>query len=218
MQKKVILTDIDGVTTKWQSGLPHFLAKHNIPTDSCLDMFYTEQFKSPKDIFGCDEELANKLLIEYNNSPFIRYLSPYDDALHVINSLKNEYDFVAITALGNATTVSLNRIANLNSLFPSAFKEVLVVDAHESKTKQFKYALEKYGDRIVCYIDDLIKNLSDSRKVFGDMENFYNFHMVRVNGGRLLSTSEMVVSNWYDIAQLFGYDCVGNTSIREITL
>ncbi|WWQ13077.1 HAD-superfamily hydrolase [Morganella phage vB_Mm5] len=204
MQKKVILTDIDGVTTKWQSGLPHFLAKHNIPTDSCLDMFYTEQFKSPKDIFGCDEELANKLLIEYNNSPFIRYLSPYDDALHVINSLKNEYDFVAITALGNATTVSLNRIANLNSLFPSAFKEVLVVDAHESKTKQFKYALEKYGDRIVCYIDDLTKNLVDSEFMLSEIPDFKNIHMIRVTGNRDINPNNVTVRDWYDIAHLLG--------------
>lgn len=172
-QKPVILTDIDGVAVKWQSGLPFFLAKHNMPTDVALACIVDEQFRSMKEIFGCNESLAKLMMEEYNNSSYIRYLSAYDDALIHINELKRDFDFVAITALGTEPGASLNRIANLNTLFPGAFTEVAVVNHGESKTDLFKEVKKQYGDRLVCFIDDLAVNLDHCHAVMPDLQLFH---------------------------------------------
>lgn len=194
-QKKVILTDIDGIVVKWQSGLPFFAAKHNMPTDVMLEMIVDERFRSMSEIFGCSEEFSETLMVEYNNSSFIRFLQGYDDALVVINRLKQDYDFVAITALGNTPTASLNRVANLNTLFPSAFKETMVVDMGESKTGRYLEAKKKYGDRIVCFIDDLAINLEDCHNV---MSQTPLIHMIR--GPRdAAQCSVNVMNNWFDV-------------------
>lgn len=198
MERKVILTDIDGIAIKWQSGLPFFAAKHNMPTDMILDMMVDDKFRKMSDIFGCSEEFAEQLMIEYNNSSFIRYLQGYDDAMVVINRLKREYDFVAITALGNTATATLNRIANLNTLFPSAFKDVMVVNHNETKTQRYLEAKRKYKDRIICFVDDLAVNLDDAHNV---MSNMPLIHMIR--GPREDAQCDVIkVANWYDIEKL----------------
>lgn len=198
MQKKekpVILTDIDGIAVKWQSGLAFFLSKHNMPTDIALEMVTDEKFRDMTEIFGCDQQLAKILMEEYNNSSFIRYLNAYDDALIVINRLKTQYDFVAVTALGTTPTASLNRIANLNTLFPSAFKEVCVVGHGETKTHRYLEAKAKYGSRLVCFIDDLAINLNECHNV---MSQLPLFHMLR--GERTEpNVPHTKVNNWHEI-------------------
>lgn len=196
-EKDVILTDIDGICVRWQSGLPFFLSKHNMPTNTALEMVTDEKFRCMSDIFGCNNELAQILMEEYNNSSFIRYLSAYDDALQVINRLKVKYDFVAVTALGTTPTASLNRIANLNTLFPSAFKEVMVVNHNESKTHRYLDAKSKYGERLVCFIDDLAVNLDDCHNVISQLPLY---HMIRGERSTPNAPHE-VVKSWYDIEE-----------------
>jgi len=193
--KPVILADIDGVAVNWASGLPFYLSKNNMPTDVALQMVTDEKFRDMTEIFGCNEDLAKILMTEYNNSSFIRYLSAYNDALVVINRLKKDYDFVAVTALGTTTTASLNRIANLNTLFPSAFKEVMVVGLGESKTYRYLEAKAKYGERLTLFVDDLAPNLVDCHNVIGQLPLY---HMIR--GDRESpNVPHSQVSNWYEI-------------------
>lgn len=196
-EKDVILTDIDGICVRWQSGLPFFLSKHNMPTDTALEMVTDEKFRCMSDIFGCNNELAQILMEEYNNSSFIRYLSAYDDALQVINRLKVKYDFVAVTALGTTPTASLNRIANLNTLFPSAFKEVMVVNHNESKTHRYLDAKAKYGERLVCFIDDLAVNLDDCHNVISQLPLY---HMIRGERDKP-NAPHHVVKTWFEIEE-----------------
>lgn len=203
-KRPVILTDIDGVLVKWQSGLPFFAAKHNMPTDMILEMIVDEKFRNMSEIFGCSDEFAIKLMSEYNNSSFIRYLSGYDDALVIVNELKQKYDFVGITALGNTPTAALNRIANLNTLFPSAFKDLMVVDYNESKTHRYLEAKRKYGDRIVCFIDDLAHNLNDCHDV---MSHVPLMHIIR--GPRETPNVDVTpVKTWYDIKEILEFNKV----------
>lgn len=176
-------------------GIAVLLSKHNMPTDIALDMVTDEKFRDMTEIFGCDHQLAKILMEEYNNSSFIRYLSAYDDALIVINRLKAKYDFVAVTALGTTPTASLNRIANLNTLFPSAFKEVMVVGHGETKTHRYLEAKAKYGSRLVCFVDDLAVNLNECHNVISQLPLF---HMLR--GERESPfVPHNVVRTWFDV-------------------
>lgn len=163
--KPVILTDIDGVCISWQSGLPYFAQKYHLPLEHILTMIQDEKFVSPGKLFDCDDELGCQLIEKYNSSDFIRYLAPYSDALRVINNLKEEYDFVAVTALGDSIDARLNRQFNLNALFPGAFKEVLMCSHNASKEDLFRKAKEKYGSRLVCYIDDLAHHCDHAKAI-----------------------------------------------------
>lgn len=165
--KPIISTDVDGVLVKWQSGLPYFAQKYNLPVHHILEMIIDDQFVAPKDLFGVDEEFAQQLMVKYNCSDFIRYLAAYDDALKVVNALKDKYDFVAVTALGTSVDAKLNRQFNLNALFPGAFLETFICDHSEPKTKLFEKIKEKYGDRVVAYIDDLPHHVDSAYEVFG---------------------------------------------------
>lgn len=177
MSKKVILIDVDGVLVKWQSGLPYFNSDHNLPLDACLNMQIEENFIGPSEIFGLNIEIASKLMHKYNNSKYIRYLSGYPDALEFINKNKHKYDFVALTALSSDENAILNRLYNLNSLFPGAFVDVMSCDYMVSKQNMFINAKIKYGDNVVCFIDDLAKNLSDCYAIFDNKIAYY--HMIR---------------------------------------
>ena len=161
-------------------------------------MMTTEKFIKPAELFDCEEELAVKLLLKYNNSDFIRYLAPYADALATVNKLKEKYDFVAITALGNSVDANLNRRFNLNALFPDAFTEIMVCDYDESKDALLEKAKVKYGDRIVCYVDDLPKHIAAASKVFEDTETRV-FYMPRGEREGSVTAPGIMVEDWHQI-------------------
>lgn len=193
--KPVILTDIDGVLIQWQSGLPYFAAKHNLNVARTLELLYEDKFVSPADLFGCNDELAAKLLMKYNNSDFIKYLSPYQDAVQVINRLKDRFDFVAITALGDTDDALMNRMFNLNALFPGAFRDVMLVNYGESKTPHYMSAKIKYKDNLVCFVDDLAHNLEDCHAVISRLPLV---HMLR--GERSIAQCPVITTtNWYEL-------------------
>lgn len=200
MEKRVILTDVDGILIKWQSGLPYFVQKYGIDTSVILETMVTENFKTASELFGFNERLSNMFLEEYNASDFIRYLSGYDDAIHVINQLKSEFDFIAITALGNTDGALMNRCFNLNTLFPGAFKDIRCVNYNESKLPHYIAAKQKYRERLVCFVDDLAHNLEDCHDAISELPLI---HMIRGDeGNRKEATCPVIkVKNWYDIQQ-----------------
>lgn len=166
-ERPVIVTDVDGVLLSWQSGLPFFAQKYNLPLEHILSMIQDDKFLSPGKLFDCDEALGARLIEKYNSSDFIRYLSAYMDALKMINTLKKRFDFVAITALGDTIDARLNRQFNLNALFPGAFQELLICDHNASKEELFLKARLKYGPRIQYYVDDLAKHVDAAQKILG---------------------------------------------------
>ena len=190
--KPTILTDIDGVCLSWQSGLPYFAQKYNLPLEHILKMIQDEKFISPGKLFNCDEELGVKLIEKYNRSDFIRYLSPYKDALCVINKLKEDYNFVAVTALGDSIDALLNRQFNLNALFPGAFSEVLMCGHDSSKEELFKKAKEKYN--VICYIDDLAHHCDHASEIL----NVPVYWMARGERDSIPKTAQRVYT-WNDV-------------------
>ncbi|UQS94032.1 hypothetical protein ABNavy1_210 [Acinetobacter phage AB-Navy1] len=171
-KRPVVLIDVDGVCVKWQSGLPYFMAKHAIPTEKALECILTEEFMTPSQLFGCDPSIAKTFVEEYNKSNFIKYLAPYDDALEMINMMKEHWDFVAVTALGTDKETVMNRLFNLNALFPGAFKDIFVCDFGESKDKVLERVRQKHQN-IVMFIDDLGSNIESAARVLPDIPRYY---------------------------------------------
>jgi len=198
MCKKVILTDVDGILVQWASGLPYFAQKHGIDTANILRTLVDEKFRDGLEMFGFNERISNILMNEYNNSDFIKYLAGYKDAIQVVNRLKDEYDFIAITALGTTNEALMNRCCNLNTLFPGAFRDIMCVNYGESKLPHYVSVKKKYGDRLVCFVDDLASNLEDCHDV---MSTLPLIHMVR--GERNPATcATHTVQDWFDVERL----------------
>lgn len=160
MKRQTIATDVDGVLLSWQSGLPYFAQKYNLPLDHILEMIQNELFLKPGELFGCDDELGSRLIEKYNCSDFIRYLAPYMDALRAVNTLKSRFDFIAVTALGDSIDARLNRQFNLNALFPDAFKEIFMCGHNHDKKSILRQAKEKYDIRF--FVDDLPSHCEDA--------------------------------------------------------
>lgn len=202
IERKVIVTDVDGILVKWQSGLPYFAQKYQLPISNILSLLVNDSFMAPEDIFMCERDFAVKLMMKYNNSDFIRYLAPYSDAIYTVNKLKKDFDFVAVTALGNSVDAHLNRQFNLNSLFPGAFKEVLVCDHNESKDELLNLVKSKYGQRIICYIDDLASHVESASRVF-EFDKVDSIWMPRGADRKKPSLNHIEVKGWKDIYELY---------------
>lgn len=198
MTKPVILTDIDGVGIKWQSGLPYFAGEMNMPLDKIIELQVHDVFIPAGEIFGCNERLATELLKRYNNSHYIRTLQGYDDALEVINRMKKDFDFVAISSLGDTQEALLNRMYNLNTLFPGAFKDVMIVPHNESKTQHYLTVKIKHADNLLFFVDDLKRNLDDCHAVISKLPLI---HMIRGEREEV-EVPHYKVNNWYDIEKL----------------
>ena len=207
--KKVILTDVDGVLTSWQSNLPYFLKECRLPIpDALLDCIHSEKWIKPNEIFlnsdgsTMSHERAMSLLDEYNESDHIQYLPAYHDAISVINRLKDDYDFIAISALSDTSTAWSNRMYNLNTLFPNAFRELHLSGSMQSKEELFESVIADVGvSNVVCYIDDLSSHLDDYVRAWNVTTNSSPvvFQMNRRLQTPNASNHVIQVSNWNDI-------------------
>lgn len=196
-QKPVIATDVDGVLLSWQSGLPYFAQKYNLPLEHILDMIQDDKFIKPGVLFGCDDALGEQLINKYNCSDFIRYLAPYMDALRQINKLKKVYDFVAVTALGDSIDARLNRQFNLNALFPGAFQDIQMCAHNESKEMILTKVRLKYGSRVKFYVDDLAHHCEAAKRIL-DVPVYWMIRGERVGSAEGCSQ----VKDWDEIVTI----------------
>lgn len=146
--KPVILCDVDGVLVDWFSRLPYFMEQKGMPTERAIQMYAHGHWQSVEDLTGLPRENALALCDEYSKSKYMKYLTPYKDALMAVNHLKKWYDFVAITAISNDPMAHKYRSENLEFWFPGAFKTVHCVGAEGSKYE----ILAKYSPTI--WIED----------------------------------------------------------------
>lgn len=158
MSKPIILQDVDGCVLDWLSKFPEFLVKKNLDPSIAASAYAQDAFLSPAQITGLPEPEAMALVEEYNASEYMKYLTPFKDALSVVNLLKEEFDFVAVTAIGRHESSAKYRMENLQFWFPDAFKEIHVVSIGESK-----YDILKNYDR-TFFIDDTPAHIAEAKR------------------------------------------------------
>lgn len=146
--KPIILQDIDGCLLEWLSKLPEFLLKKGINPHRAILSYASGEYVSPEELTGLPSTEAYRLIEEYNASDYIKYLTPFKDALSVINLVKHEFDFVAVTAIGRHESSARNRMTNLEFWFPGAFVDIHCVDIEASKLE----ILQSY--KRTFFIDD----------------------------------------------------------------
>lgn len=210
--KKIIVTDIDGVVLKWQQMLPFFAQEKGIDLSDILKVQYSEEFIHTKDLFKCTLEFARELKKEYHNSIWMKYLNAYNDAIEVLNELKNNgYTFIAVTALEKSETTLRNRSFNLNVLFPGVFSEIHLTD-NNKENAFYRILIEetKKGNEIIAYVDDLVNHINTFDNCVKDINDTgfsiapLKFQLARGKRDNYIKEdlSNYRVNNWYDIKEI----------------
>lgn len=147
--KKIILTDVDGVILDWHSAFNVF-AKSLGYEFKKTDRYFVS------DTHNVSEKRADAMVELFNTSPTFGRLSAFNRAEDVIGSLYREHDFrfIAITTAGiNSETVRLRK-ENLITLFGGAFIDFYVIGEKEDK----KDYLKKFKGSGYSWLEDLPSN------------------------------------------------------------
>lgn len=147
IKDKLILTDCDGVLLDWEWLFSKFIR----------DKGYVEYEYDAMNRYKCfNEEERYKLVCEFNNSSYIRFLPPMKDAVHYVKRLhkKHGYIFGVITSLSSNPYTQQLREQNLKEHFGEVFDFVWSIETMADKTPY----LEKFKNSECWWIEDKVEN------------------------------------------------------------
>jgi len=150
MNKKVILTDCDGVLVDWFYGFVKWM-KHQ---------GYEVKVENEYDIaiaYGIEKGHSKHLVRMFNESASMGYLTPLRDAIKYVKKLHEEkgYVFHCITSLSLEENAYKLRKQNLEALFgKTAFEKLVCLDTGADKDE----ALEEYRDSGCVWLEDKVEN------------------------------------------------------------
>ena len=149
MNKKLILTDCDGVLLNWENSFIEWMTEQGFsadPNNGSYDMHKR---------FGERKAKIKALVREFNESAWIGWLKPHKDAVFGVSELaKKGYTFGAITSLSEDTYAKKLREYNLKELFGDVFEFVTCIDTGADKDD----ALLPYKDSGLYWIEDKPEN------------------------------------------------------------
>ena len=149
-QKKIILTDADGVLVNWSNGFDKFMSNLGHELIPGTDHHYSMSAR-----YDITDAQAYELINEYNRSPCIASLGPYEDSVEYVKKLADDgFKFVCITSLSSDSSAAKYRKKNLEELFGDIFIELICLETGSSK----KSALFPWKDSNFFWIEDHIKN------------------------------------------------------------
>lgn len=158
MSKKLILCDVDGVLLDWTSRLPHYMQELGQAVEPAIRLHATGEFTPLTEVFDMDREQELEFIRSYNRTGHLSQLTAYRDALLYVKSLSEDYDFVAITAIGTDESIIQARTENLEFWYPGIFKDVVCVGVQESKFDALsKYSRSIFIDDQPRYVDEAIR-------------------------------------------------------------
>ena len=147
MNKKIILTDIDGVCLYWEKHFHNWMIArgYNVINANTYDIHES---------YNCSKDRAEQLVYEFNTSSYMIDVPPYKDAISGIGKLKeNGYRFIAITSVGGDYNTDRLRKINLEDHFgKNTFIEVHCIEGNKQAH------LEPYRGSGMYWIEDLGKN------------------------------------------------------------
>lgn len=170
--KKLILTDIDGVCLDWEGSFTTWFETQG----------YSIQIDDPKltynlaDRYGITlPELMENVRI-FNESEELGKLPPHRDAVEYIAKINNDgYRFIAITSMSNNEDAGWRRINHLKATFGDVFDEFIFLDTGADKLE----VLEEFKDSGYYWIEDKIENAQAGLDVGLTsiiMEHGFNMH------------------------------------------
>ena len=151
VDKKMILTDCDGVLLNWEAGFITWMAQkgHNKVDADEYDVAKA---------YGLEKTFAKNLVKEFNNSAWMGHLPALRDARSgVAKLIDNGYSFMMVTSLSLDKYAKKARVKNLQNIFGKDVfnaSNVVCLDTGADKDE----ALAKYVESGLYWIEDKTEN------------------------------------------------------------
>ena len=193
MNKKIILTDADGVLLDWEYAFDVWMTQHGFNKRDAMKYNIGTRY-------GIDSDQGRRLIKIFNESAHIGFLPPLRDAMYYVKRLHEEHGYVfhCITSLTKDENSCELRRLNLKKLFgKTAFEKFIFLDTGADKDE----ALEPYRGSGLYWIEDKIVNCQVGTNLGLKsllVEHGHNMHYTDANIPR--------VKNWKEIYQLIVND------------
>jgi len=147
---KVILTDCDGVLLDWEYAFDSWMFRHGYTLNFINSYNITERYNISK-------QEASKSVNMFNESAWIRRLSPLRDSIKYVKKLHEEHGYVfhCISSLSDDEYSQHLRTKNLQELFGNtAFQKFTYLKCGADKLN----TLKEYKNSECWWIEDVPKN------------------------------------------------------------
>jgi len=151
-QKKLILTDIDGVVLNWEYAFHVWIQQHGYTQIEQASEHYDMHVR-----YDVEKSEIKARIRQFNESAAIGFLPPLRDAVHYIKKLheKKGYVFHAITSLSDDPHAQQLRTQNLKKLFgETVFERFIYLDTGADKDE----ALLPYAQSGLLWVEDKPEN------------------------------------------------------------
>ena len=147
MQRKILLTDIDGVVLDWQK---HF--------NKYLDHYYPGEELFDPTVFAQGER-TGKIIKEFNNSAWIGFLEPWKDSVEVLTELNHMgWKIYGCTSMGTDQYANALRKKNIETLMPDVFAQLEIIPFMQPKGNWLApwkgsgavWVEDKWSNAIIC--------------------------------------------------------------------
>ena len=153
---KIIGVDVDGVLLKWEEAFDDLMAGKGLTKKD------KGHFDLRKHYPEVPAEALNTYISVFNESAYMRYLEPMDNAVEYVTKLADEgYKFSVITSQTLNKVANRAREDNLKEVFGDVFEDFTFLETGQGKY----FALQKF-DMGTIWIDDKPDNV-ESGKVLG---------------------------------------------------
>jgi len=184
---KVILTDCDGVLLDWGHSFFQWMrARGYHPVEGAEKLYKIEE------VFGRTRAVTKPLVRQFNESAWMKDLTPYRDAVKYVRKLHEDHGYVfhCITSQSLDPKARELRIENLEKVFgKGVFEVVTCLDCGADKDE----ALEEYRDSDLYWIEDKPANADLGIAMGLDSILLAHGHNVSYNGNATR------VINWREV-------------------
>lgn len=191
MNKRLILTDSDGVLLDWQSAFHTWMkARGYLAVHNANDFYLVHEMYE-----NVTEEEGRKLIRTFNESAAIGFLPALRDSIYYVKKLyeKHGFKFRVITSLSIDPYARALREMNLSKLFGDAIDGVTFLDTGEDKDS----ALALYKDSDLYWIEDKPENAA-----LGLEYGLRSVMMEHEHNRKFRWEPYPCVSNWKDIYKM----------------
>ena len=174
MNKKIIVTDVDGVLLNWEDAFQIWMEHQGFDKVKKHKFIY-----NAAEQFGLTKDEGKKWVRIFNQSAAIGFLPPLRDAQEIVKLLNKNYGyrFVICTSLSKDESAQKLRVKNLEKIFGPVFEEFVFLDTGADKDGALYKLAKKYRG---CYwVEDSLGNAFAGEKVEFEpivMEHGYNMN------------------------------------------
>ena len=132
MNEKLILTDIDGVFLRWDTAFTRWMASKKFKVE--VPDVYSQAVR-----YNITKDQADKLIIQFNESAWMGYLTPMEGAVEYATKLRKEgYQFAGLTSMSTDEYAGKARSSNLLDHFGAAFTSCQCIETGADKDEYLK--------------------------------------------------------------------------------